>query len=115
MEAAITFAVSGEKMEFATYLVNDGRPIPAALFINILTEKCQLMNKHVRESHWTLMVTASITNSSATIRFHDLLFADSQFHHVTLSNLPNLEDRLIYLWTEMRDALQLYQIDDLNV
>ena len=115
MEAAIEFAVSGEKMEFSTYLVNDGRPIPAALFIDILTKKSQLINKHVHKSHWTLMITASITSSSATIRFHDLLFADSEFHHVTLSNLPDLEDQLIYLWTEMRDALQLYQIDNHNV
>ena len=41
MEAAIEFAINGEKMEFATYLVNDGCPILAALFIDILTEKFQ--------------------------------------------------------------------------
>ena len=49
MEAAIEFARNGERMEFATYLVNDGRPIPAALFIDILTEKCQLINKEVHQ------------------------------------------------------------------
>ena len=114
MEAAIKFAVSSEKMDIITDLVNNGHLIPAALFVDTLTEKCQLLNTHVRQSRETLMITASITDSSATIQIHDLLFTDSEFHRVTLSNLPNLEDQLIYLWTEMRNALQLYQIDDLN-
>ena len=112
MEAAINFAVSGEKMEFTTSLINAGRPILAALFIDLLTKKCQLINKHVRKSRWTLMITANIINSSVTIRFHDLLFADSKFHHITLSNLSDLEDQLIYLWTEVRDLLQYFHIND---
>ena len=66
MEAAIKFAVSGEKMEIITDLVNDGHLIPAALFVDTLTEKCQLLNTHVHFRE-TLMITASITDSSATI------------------------------------------------
>ena len=112
MEAAIKFARNGERMEFATYLINDGRPIPAALFIDILTEKCQLINKHVRKSRCTLMITANITNASASIHFHDFLFEDSEFRRITLSNHPDLEDQLIHLWTEVRDVLRCYQIDD---
>ena len=34
------------------------------------------------------------------------------YGHVTLSNLPDLEDQLIYLWTEMRDLLRYYHIDN---
>ena len=114
MEAALEFATNGEKMEFATYLINDGLPIPAVLFINILTEKFQLINKHVHDSRSTLMITANITKSSASIQFHDILFEDSEFCRVTLSNLPDLEYQLIHLWTEVRDVLQCYQIDDHN-
>ena len=114
MEAAIKFAVSGEKMEIITDLVNNGHLVPAALFVDTLTKKCQLLNTHVHQSCGTLMITASITDSSATIQIHDLLFTNSEFHRVTLTNLPNLEDQLIFLWMEMREALQLYHIDDLN-
>ena len=57
------------------------------------------------------MITANITNSSASIQFHDILFEDSKFRRVTLSNLPDLEDQLIHLWTEVRDVLHCYQID----
>ena len=46
MDAAFEFAVNGENMEFAMYLIRDGQAVPAALFIDILTEKFQLINKY---------------------------------------------------------------------
>ena len=58
------------------------------------------------------MIMASITNTTASIQFHDIYLADSELRHVTLSNLPDLEDQLIHLWTEMRDLLRYYHIDD---
>ena len=79
MDAAFEFAVNGENMEFAMYLISDGHTVPAALFIDILNEKFQLINKHVCDSRNHLMIMASITNQSATIQFHDILFEDSEF------------------------------------
>ena len=99
MDAAFEFAVNGENMESAMYLIRDGHTVPAALFIDILTEKCQLINKHLCDSCDHLNIMASITNTSASIQFHDILFEDSEC--VTLSNLPDLEDQLIHLWTEV--------------
>ena len=32
-----------------------------------------------------------------------------------LTNKPDLEDQLIYLWTEMRDLLRYFHIDDHEV
>ena len=99
-------------MEFAMYLIQDGHAVPAALFIDTLTEKFQLINKHLCDNRDHLMIVASITNQSASIQFHDILFKDSEFRHVTLSNLPDLEDQLIHLWTEVRDMLRYYHIND---
>ena len=47
MDATFQFAVNGENMEFATYLIRTGHIVPATLFIDILTEKCQLINRHL--------------------------------------------------------------------
>ena len=58
------------------------------------------------------MIVAGITNQSASIQFHDILFEDSEFRCVTLSNCPDLEDQLIHLWTEVRDVLRYYHIND---
>ena len=48
MEAAFEFSVNGLNMEFAINLIADGHSIPASLFIDILTKKCQLIHKHIK-------------------------------------------------------------------
>ena len=112
MDATFEFAVSGENMDFAIGLISNGHTVPAALFIDILTEKCQLINKHLCSTRDCLMIVASLTNNTASIKFHDNHYADSEMHQVTLSNMPDLEDQLIYLWTEMRDFLHYFHIDN---
>ena len=99
-------------MEFALNRIKGGHSVPTGLFIDIMTEKCQLLNKHLHDTRDYLLIVASITNTTASIKFHNLYLADSEIRHVTLSNMPDLEDQLIYLWTEMRDLLRYYHIDD---
>ena len=77
-----------------------------------MAEKCQLINKHIRESKDCLVMMASITNTMTSIKLYDRNFEDSQLLHVTLSNLPDLEDQLYHLWTEVHGLLQYYYIDD---
>ena len=79
MDATFEFAVNGDNMEFAMDLIRTEHTVPAALFIDILTEKCQLINKHLCNTHDHLMIMASITNTSVSIQFHDILFEDSEF------------------------------------
>ena len=57
---------------------------------------------------------ASVTNTTASITFYDTYLEDSEIQHVTLSNLPDLEDQLIHLWTEVHDVLRYYHVDDHN-
>ena len=57
---------------------------------------------------------ASITNTMASIKFYDRDFDNYQLLHVTLSNLPDLEDQLCHLWTVVHGLLQDYHIDDHN-
>ena len=54
----------------------------------------------------------SVTNTAATVKFHDISLEDSELRIVTLSNLPDLEDQLIQLWTEVQDLLRYYHEDD---
>ena len=112
MDAAFEFAINGPNIEFAFNLMKDGHTVPASLFIDILMEKCQLINKHICESKDCLMMMASITNTMASIKFHDKNLEDSQLLHVTLLNLPDLEDQLYHLWTEVHGLLQYYNIDE---
>ena len=99
-------------MEFAFRLMLDGCDVPNGLFVDILTEKCQLIHKHIREAKDCLMMVANITNTVATIKFFDRELEDSQLIMVTISNLPDLEDQLYQLWIEVRGLLKDYSIDD---
>ena len=112
MEVAFEFDINGPNMEFALSRIREGHLVPTGLFIDIMTEKCQLINKHLHKTRENLMIMASVTNMTASIKFHDIYLEDSELRHVTLSNKPDLEDQLIYLWTEMCDLLRYYHIDD---
>ena len=112
MEAAIKFAINRPNMESTLNLLSGGHSVPAALFINLMTEKFQLINKHLHSMRNYLMITATVNNTKASVKFHDIYFEDSELCHMILSNLPDLKDQLIYLWTEMHDLLRHYHNDD---
>ena len=78
MDAAFEFAVNGDNMEFATDLIRTGHTVPAALFIDILMEKCQLINRHVCTTRDYLVIMASVTNTTASITFYDTYLEDSE-------------------------------------
>ena len=99
-------------MDFAMYRIRQGHPTPPSLFIDIIVEKCQLINHHFCNTRDHLKIDASVTNMVATVKFHDILLEDSELRTVTLSNLPDLEDQLIQLWTEVQDLLRYYHEDD---
>ena len=112
MEAAYEFALSGDNMDFALYRIREGHPTPPSLFIDIMVEKCQLINHHFCNTRDHLRVVASVTNMAATVKFHDTLLADSELRMVTLSNKPDIEDQLIQLWIEVQDLLRYYHEDN---
>ena len=112
MEAAIEFAVSGETMDFALDRIRNGHLTPPALFIEIIIEKCQLVNHHFLNTRDHLRIVANVTNTTATIKFHDTTLEDSELKIVTISNTSDLEDQLIHLWTEVQQLLKFYHEDD---
>ena len=78
MEAAFEFAVNRPNMEFALNRIREGHSVPAGLFIDIITEKCQLINKHLCSTRDYLMIMTSVTNTTASIKFHDIYLEDSE-------------------------------------
>ena len=101
MDAAFKFAVNGLNMEFTIHLVADSRGIPGGLFVDILTEKCQLIHKHIKASKDCLLMVANVNNTVATIKLFDRNLEDSQLLYCTISNHSDLEDQLYRLWIEV--------------
>ena len=112
MEAAFDFSVNGLNMEFAINLVMNGHSILDRLFVDILTEKCQLLHQHLRASKDCLMLVANIGSKMATIKIFDKNLIDSQLLHCTISNLWDLEEQLYRLWIEVCSILQAYAVDN---
>ena len=112
MEVAYEFALSGENMDFALYRLRDRHLTPPSLFIDIMVEKCQLINHHFLNTRDHLRVVASVTNTTATVKFHDTLLADSELRMVTVCNKPDIEHQLIQLWIEVQNLLRHYHEDD---
>ena len=43
MDSAFEYSFSGMNMDFAIHLTQDGHPIPEGLFVEIVVEKCLLL------------------------------------------------------------------------
>ena len=112
MDAAFKFSFNSLNMEFAIHLAAEGCSIPDGLFIDILTEKCQLLHQHIKSSKDCLMLVANIGRSMATIKLFDKNLMDSQSLHFTISNLWDLEEQLYKLWIEVCGVFEDYAIHD---
>ena len=112
MDAAFEFSINGLNMEFAIHLVRDGHSFPDLLFVDILTEKYQLLHQHIKSSKDCLMLVANIGCKVATIKIFNKNLMDSKLLHCTLSNLWDLEEQLYRLWIEVCGILKDYAIDD---
>ena len=112
MDAAFEFMVNGLNMEFAIHLIRDGHNIPGSLFVDILTEKCQLLHHHIKSSKDCGILVAMISRSMATIKLFNKNMMDSQLLHCTISNLWDLEEQLFRLWIEVHGILKDYTVDD---
>ena len=112
MEAAYEFAWSGELMDFTMHQILEGHSTPPSLFIDLMVEKCQLINHHFFNTRDHLKVVTSVTNTVATLKFHNLALADSKLQVVTITNMPDLEDQLVHLWCEVQRILKHYNEED---
>ena len=68
MDAAFEFSFNSLNMEFAINLAADGHSIPDMLFVDIMTEKCQLLHQHIKALKDCLMLVANIGRKMATIK-----------------------------------------------
>ena len=60
MEAAKAFAVTGETMDVIIERIRTGQLISPALFIDIITEKCRLINSHFLNQRDHLKIVTNV-------------------------------------------------------
>ena len=108
MDPAIEFTICGLNMEFAANLAADGASIPDALFVDIITEKCGMIQDHIPFHNTCLILVANIGPKVASIKLFDANMVDSQKLYFTISNLWDLEPQLYRPWIEFAGLLKDY-------
>ena len=95
-------------MAFATELRTDGKPLPKGLFLDIMTEKTQMLADHIKQLQLGLALVVNIGENVATVKVYNNYVVDSLWLHVTLSNLWDIEDQLYRLFIEVNGVIRSY-------
>ena len=108
LDPANRFAMEGLNMAFAAELACKETPLPKGLFLDIMTEKTQMLVDHIKHLHLGLALVANIGENVVTVKLYDNYAVDSLRLHVTLSNLWDIEDQLYRLWIEVNGVICNY-------
>ena len=95
-------------MEFAANLAAEGDSFPDAFFVDIITEKCGMIQDHIQFHNTCLMLVANIGPKVASIKLFDVNMVDSQKLYFMISNLWDLDPQLYRLWIEFAGLLKDY-------
>ena len=58
-------------MEFAIHLTQDNHPIAEGLFVDIVVEKCLLLQRYLKSAADCLALVTNVNQGKATIQFVD--------------------------------------------
>ena len=98
LDPANWFAMGSLNMAFATELTQEGKPLPKMLFIDIMTEKTQMLINHLKNLHLGLLLTAYISENVANVKMYDNYTINSLLLYETILNLWDIKDQLFRLW-----------------
>ena len=83
------------------------KKMPEALFVQLLTDKANMLKKHLKDTESNLRICANIGPNMATIKLYNIK-EDSQKLHVTTSNLGDIDKQLYQLWVQLNYLLKEY-------
>ena len=79
--------------------------LPKMLFIDIMTEKTQMLINHLKHLHLGLSLTTNISENIATVKLYENYTVNSLLLHVTILSLWDIEDQLYRLWIEVNGVI----------
>ena len=78
------------------------------LFIQLLTEKTNIIKKHLKDIQSNILICVNIGPNMATFKLYDKKEEDSLKLRVTVSNLGDLDEQLHQLWLQVNFLLRQY-------
>ena len=80
--------------------------LPEQFFVNTLTEKANMLKKHLKDTKSSLVICANIGPNMATFKLYNTQEEDSLKLHYTISNLGDLGEQLYQLWVQINYLLK---------
>ena len=98
MDSAFEYSFSGMNMEFAIHLTLDNHPIPEPLFVDIVVEKCLLLQQYLKSAMDCIALVTNVNNGQATIQFIDRDIMKNPILPFTITKEKDLEEQFYILW-----------------
>ena len=80
--------------------------LPEQFFVDSLTEKANMLKKHLKDMKSSLVICANIGPNMATFKLYNTLEEHSLKLHYTIPNLGDLGDQLYQLWVQINYLLK---------
>ena len=113
MDSAFEYSFSGMNMDFAIHLTQDGLPIPEGLFVDIVVEKCLLLQWYFKSAAECLALVTNVNQGKATIQFIDRDLMKNPLLPFTIIKEDNLEEQFYILWLRACRILKVYNTFDI--
>ena len=112
MDSAFEYSFSGMNMDFAIHLTQDGHPILEGLFVDIVVEKCLLLQWYLKSATECLALVTNVNQGKATIQFIDRDIMKNPLLPFTIIKENDLEEQFYILWLRARRILKMYNAFD---
>ena len=95
-------------MEFAIHLTMDNHPIPEPLFVDIVVEKCLLLQRYLKSATDCIAMVTNINNGQANIQFIDCDIMKKPLLPFKITKEKDLEEQFYILWLRACHILKMY-------
>ena len=82
------------------------KKMPNTLFVQLLTEKANMLKQHLKDTKSNLVMCANIGPSMAIFKLYNTKEEDSLKLHATISNLGDIGEQLYQLWIHLNYLLR---------
>ena len=86
-----------------------GQKMSRGDFVQLLTEKANMLKKHLKDTLCSLVMCANIGPNKTIFRLYNTLEEDSLKFQCTITNLGNLREQLYQLWLQLNSLMWKYR------
>ena len=108
MDSAFEYSFSGVNMEFAIHLTLDNHPIPEPLFMDIVVEKCLLLQCYLKSATDCIAMVTNFNNGQANIQFIDRDIMKNPLLPFKITKEKDWEEQFYILWLRVHCILKMY-------